>query len=184
MPRGLYIVNVSGRRLAHCLSHITLSSITRNTQRVNCRTTGLLRQLLSGRRVPLRQVLIPPIHIVRQHSASCHSLASPTIVRTVRCVHGRTYGKVGISRMLSTIKVSHSGLRGHFGRRINRAVRTVVRTRGLRGTHDLLVSAALSVGRVSRVYNCPSLRCFCSIFGGTCSAAPGRCHSMGDRIVL
>ena len=83
VPHDVAVIGVDNDRLACEVSRPTLSSVARNGRQIGYRAAQLLDRLLSGRRPPKADVIVPPAGVVARESTDIVRSMIP--ISVVRC---------------------------------------------------------------------------------------------------
>lgn len=170
------MLKISGSRVVYGLSSPPLSDVDRGVMENKFRTTTLVRRLLGSRRTACRSMILRPIGVVGQLSASFCSAASTRVRATLGCVRRGVTTSVAMSSVIGRMPLSHHLLRVHFGRIARRSVRGCVFGLEVRHFTRLLLTDSTPVTSITRRIKVGGLGGLSHRFGTLGGISPGRCQ--------
>lgn len=117
VPHDVAVIGVDNDQLACEISRPTISSVARNGREIGYHAARLLEHLMSGRRPPKNDVLIPPAGIVARESTDMVAIDDPDLSSAVRFIHDHISQPFFVEDLLRDVSVSRRWLEYRFRER-------------------------------------------------------------------
>ena len=117
VPHDVAVIGVDNDRLACEVSRPTLTSVARNGRQIGYRAAQLLDRLLSGRRPPKADVIVPVAGVVARESTDIVPVDDPNLSRAVRFIRGHLDQPFSVEDLLRHVSVSRRWLEYRFRER-------------------------------------------------------------------
>jgi LacI family transcriptional regulator len=114
IPADLALVGVDNDRNVCESAPVTISSVARDSWKEGYEAAALLDALMSGRKPPRDEVLIPPVEVVCRESTNLLSAVEPRLAAAVEFVREHIGDPFGVKALEKAAGVSRRWLHTHF----------------------------------------------------------------------
>jgi LacI family transcriptional regulator len=122
VPEEVAVLGVGNDELRCPLAPVPLSSIDDNSQGIGQQSAALLEQLMNGRPVPSRALMVPPLGVVTRQSTDILAIDHPMVARALKAIREQFHKPLTAEGMISGVPMSRRRLHDAFVRAIGRSV--------------------------------------------------------------
>jgi LacI family transcriptional regulator len=165
VPHDVAVIGVNNDRLACEVSQPTLTSVALNAREIGYRAAQLLERLISGKRPPAGDVLVPPVGIVARESTDVVAVDDPDLNRAMRFIREHISQPFTVADLLSEVSVSRRWLEYRFRERFGRSPHEYICEARVERAKQLLVEAGCPpLEQIAKVCGCNGARSFRLVF--------------------
>jgi len=122
VPEEIAVLGVGNDELRCPLAPVPLSSIDDNAQGIGQQSAVLLEQLMNGRPVPGRALMVPPLAVVTRQSTDILAIDHPMVARALKAIREHFHQPLTAEGMISSVPMSRRRLHDAFIRALGRSV--------------------------------------------------------------
>ena len=148
VPEQVAILSV-GDELACEMAWPPISAIDMARQRVGYEAASRLDQLMSGKPLARRRVVIDPQGIIQRQSTDLLAIGDPNVVEAVRFIRHEVANGVRADDVLANAGVSRSALEKAFKRAIGRTIHQEITRARIQLTQEMLANTNLALPDVA-----------------------------------
>ncbi len=141
VPHNVAVIGVDNDRLACEMSRPTLSSIVLNGREVGYRAAKLLERLMSGRRPPSGDLIVPPTGVVARELTDIVPVDDPKLSLAVRYIREHVGQPFTVADLLREVSVSRRWLEYRFRARFGHSPHEYICEARVERAQRLLVEA-------------------------------------------
>jgi LacI family transcriptional regulator len=121
VPHDVAVIGVNNDRFVCEMSQPALSSVAPNAWEIGRRAAQLLERMMSGKRSPAGDVLVPPIGVVARESTDIVAVDDPDLNPAVRFIRQHIGEPFTVADMLRELAVSRRWIEYRFQERFGRS---------------------------------------------------------------
>ena len=114
VPDDVAVIGADNDEVSCEICHPPLSSIARNDWRLGREVAALLDRLMSGKRPPAADVLVPPEGVVRRRSTDVVAIEDPHVALVARFIHENLSQPFGMESLAPLVPISRRWLAHQF----------------------------------------------------------------------
>lgn len=122
VPEDVAVLGVGNDELRCPLAPVPLSSIDDNAQGIGQQAAALLEQLMNGRAVPTRALMVPPLGVVTRQSTDILAIEHPMVARALKSIREQFHLPFTAEGMIAGVPMSRRRLHDAFVRAIGHSV--------------------------------------------------------------
>ena len=149
VPEEVAVLSGSDDELLCELSAVPISGILVGAERIGHQAAHLLHNLLQGRAAPKREVLVPPLTIVRRQSTDTLAIRDRALVRALSFIRENASRAIQVSDVAQHSGVSRRVLERRFLEELGRSPATEIRRTHLELARQLLVETDMPIPEVA-----------------------------------
>lgn len=150
VPDEVAIVGVDDDDLLCDLARPSLSSVALPGERIGLEAAKMLEQILMGKRLPERRLVLPPVRVVVRASSDIQALPDADVATAVRYIRDHAGEPIDVRDLLAAVPVSRRSLERRFRRHLQRGIWEEIRRAHLERAKMLLVDTELPMSVVAR----------------------------------
>lgn len=174
VPEEVAVMGVDNDDVLCSLCEPQLSSIEPDTERIGYEAAALLDQMMRGRKVTTKCVLIPPIRIVERTSTDVVALEDSITVNAVRFIRDHVHEGIAVKDVMAHVNRSRSDLEQRFRKWLKTSVRTEILRRRLDRVCSLLQQTNLNLEEIARRSGFSTSAHLCRLFQSRFKQSPTR----------
>lgn len=163
VPEKLCVIGIDNEELIQYLSRISLSSVAQGTKQIGYQAAKMLHSLLSGHKVRLQPILIPPLKVEERASTDYRSLRDPFVIQAMHYIRQRACHGIKTEQVLDYLKISRSNLEQRFKLELNKTVHQIIHEEKLNRAVYLLRFTDISMPEIAEICGYPSLQYFYAV---------------------
>jgi LacI family transcriptional regulator len=121
VPDDVAVVGVDNDPLRCGLSDPPLSSVVPDTRRVGYVAARILRQMMSGARVPPEPHLVAPLGVVARRSSDALAIEDPDVSAAVRYIREHACEPMNVKQVMDNVPISRRALESRFRKLLGRS---------------------------------------------------------------
>jgi LacI family transcriptional regulator len=177
VPEELAVMGVDDDELICELTNPRLSSIKPDTRGLGYQGAHWLDRLMQGGKLPITELLLPPVRIVERVSTDVIASTDPVLVRALRHIRSHVHEVQGVRSVVEAAGCSRSSLEQRFRRLLGRSVRDeIIRVR-VRHAEILLQETDWGLGQIASSCGFATASHFLRIFKIQHGMTPGEFRS-------
>lgn len=157
------MIGIDNEELIQYLSRISLSSVAQGTKQIGYQAAKMLHSLLSGHKVRLQPILIPPLKVEERASTDYRSLRDPFVIQAMHYIRQRACHGIKTEQVLDHLKISRSNLEQRFKLELNKTVHQIIHEEKLNRAVYLLRFTDISMPEIAEICGYPSLQYFYAV---------------------
>lgn len=106
IPEDISVLGVGNDEIVCNLSHPSLSSIKLQLEKAGYDVAQLIENLVKGRKVGGKDIVINPAYIVSRQSTDIYATADPYILSILKYIHLNIHKKMNVDDIVSTVPLS------------------------------------------------------------------------------
>ncbi len=114
VPDDVAVIGVNNDEQLCQLTNPALSSVSRNDEETGWRLAELLDCLMSGKKAPKQDVLVPPLAVIERRSTDVLAVDDPHVAAAVRYVRDNIHEVFGVSQLVRLLPISRRWLEHRF----------------------------------------------------------------------
>jgi len=116
VPNDVAVIGVDNHEVVCEFCPVPLSSVDRNGYRIGREAAALLDRLISGRKPPQSEILLPPSGVVKRRSTDVVAVGDRHVAAAVEYAHRHVDEPFGVERFLRLVPLSRRSLEHRFRR--------------------------------------------------------------------
>lgn len=149
VPEDVALIGVDDDELECNLSFPPLSSIALPAERVGFEAAKLLRQLMGGKTLSNKRIVLPPKGLVVRQSSDIVAVQDPDVGKALRYIRQHATQLIGVEDVLREVAVSRRKLERDFQRIIHRTIFAEIRRIRIERAQRLLSSTQLPMPAIA-----------------------------------
>jgi LacI family transcriptional regulator len=174
VPERIAILGVGNDLTRLEFSHVELSSVQLNTERIGILAAESLDQMMQGRGHPPRLLLVPPQKIVTRRSTDRYTVHDEAVGEVLESIRYQIGKPIYVNELARAAGLSRRALELRFRKALGESVYEAVERMKLEHARDLLSDAALPVGEVAFATGYPDGKAFCRAFTRWSGESPSK----------
>ena len=140
VPYHVAVVGVDNNRLACEGARPTITSVGQNARAIGHRAAALLDRLMSGRKPPHDEILVPPTGVIARESTDVAAAGDPELIEVMRFIREHLGEPFSIEQMLRAVPASRRWLEYRFRERFGRSPHAYISERRVERAKGLLLA--------------------------------------------
>ncbi len=149
VPEEVAVLGVDNDEILCQLCSPQLSSIIPNPELVGYRAAELLSQMMDGKTVSQRELLIKPIGIKTRQATDVVAIEDQTIAAALRFIRENACDGISVDDVLNTVPISRSSLERKMRKYLNRSPQQEIRSVQVKRAQQLLSETDLPMDRIA-----------------------------------
>jgi LacI family transcriptional regulator len=178
IPGDVAVVGSDNDDLYCLLSQPTISSVYNNYQMVGREAARLMEAWLTNGKIPPKQTLIPPGHVVIRRSSDLALTPDPLVNEAMRLIGERAIHGLTVDKLLEDLPVGRRKLEKNFKEVLGRLPATESRRVQVERAKQLLLDTSLTLDEVAEAAGLGSQRQLRMLFRRELGASPSVFRSM------
>lgn len=164
VPEQLCVIGIDNEELIQYLSRVSLSSVVQGTKQIGYQAAKLLHQLLIGKTVSHKPILIPPIKVEQRNSTDYRAVKDPLVMQAMHYIRHKACQGIKVEQVLDYLRTSRSNLELRFKAEMNKTIHQVIHEQKMEKAIYLLQTTNLPIQDIAEICGYPSLQYFYSVF--------------------
>jgi Transcriptional regulators len=174
VPEEVAVIGVDNDDVLCSLCEPQLSSIEPDTEQIGYEAAALLDQMMRGKKVATKNVLIPPIRIVERTSTDVVAIEDSITVNAVRFIRDHVHEGIAVKDVMAHVNRSRTDLEQRFRKWLKTSVRTEILRRRLDRVCSLLQQTNLNLDEIARRSGFSTAAHLCRLFQSRFKQSPTR----------
>lgn len=149
VPDEVAVVSVDNDELLCELCDPPLSSIALNAEKAGYEAAELLDRLMRGEKMPPRQIMIEPTHVVARQSTEIAGTDDAGVAAALRFIRHEASRPLGVPDVAAHVGLSRRSLELRFRRALGHTVLTEIRRAQLERVRAFLIETDLTIGQIA-----------------------------------
>jgi len=149
IPEQIAVLGVDNDTLVCDLTDPTLSSIAINTEKAGFEAAQLMTNLLEGKTISAKRIVVEPINIVTRRSTDITIVDDPDVAMALRFISEHDRDRIQIDDVAEAISVSRRGLYKKFRRTLDRSIHDEITRVKIEQIKKMLRETNLSVSQIA-----------------------------------
>ena len=180
VPYDVAVIGVDNDRLACEMSQPTLSSVALNAREIGYRAAQLLQRMISGKRSPAGDVLVPPVGVVARESTDIVAIDDPDLNLAVRFIREHISKPFTVADMLREVSVSRRWIEYRFQERFGRSPHEYICEARVECARQMVIETdGLPLEQIAAVCGFNSARSFRLVFHRLTGMTPSQYQRAG-----
>ncbi|WP_338330392.1 XylR family transcriptional regulator, partial [Commensalibacter sp. Nvir] len=164
IPDECCLIGIDNEEVINYLSNGCLSTVTQGTEEMGYQAAGLLHQMLEGKTVKIKQILVPPKQIIERQSTDYRSIEDPLVIQAIHYIRNYACKKIKVEHVVNSLHLSRSNLEGRFKQEFNKTIHEVIYEEKLKHAQYLLSYTKMPLAKISEQCGYASLQYFYHLF--------------------
>ena len=151
VPEEVAILGVSNDEFLCRLRRPQLSSIDPDGPKIGFEAARLLQRMLAGRRISLKPVIVPPLHVVVRQSSDLAAVGNPTISQAISFLRDQFAGGLNVKALVGPLAGSRRGLEMAFRRDLGHTIHEEIELTRFQRAAMFLVDGQMPVAQITEL---------------------------------
>lgn len=181
VPAEVAILGVGNDLTRIEFSHVELSSVQLNSERIGLLAAESLDQLLSSQATLMQRILVPPQKIVIRRSTDRYAVADVEVSESLDYIRQHIGNTIYVSEIARTVGVSRRSLELRFRAALGESIYEAVQRLKMDHALDLLADRNLPVGEVAFATGFSDQKAFSRVFRKRMKETPSQFR---ERLIM
>lgn len=164
VPDQLCVIGIDNEELIQYLSRVSLSSVVQETKQIGYHAAKMLDNLLQGKTVSKKPLIISPTKVEQRASTDYRSLHDPLVIQAMHYIRHQACQGIKTEQVLDYLRISRSNLEQRFKNEMNKTIHRVIHEEKLQRAKYMLKFTNVSIQEIAEVCGYPSLQYFYAVF--------------------
>lgn len=164
VPDQLCVIGIDNEELIQYLSRVSLSSVVQETKQIGYHAAKMLDNLLQGKTVSKKPLIISPTKVEQRASTDYRSLHDPLVIQAMHYIRHQACQGIKTEQVLDYLRISRSNLEQRFKNEMNKTIHQVIHEEKLQRAKYMLKFTNVSIQEIAEVCGYPSLQYFYAVF--------------------
>lgn len=164
VPDQLCVIGIDNEELIQYLSRVSLSSVVQETKQIGYQAAKMLDNLLQGKPVSKKPLIISPTKVEQRASTDYRSLRDPLVIQAMHYIRHHACQGIKTEQVLDHLRISRSNLEQRFKQEMHKTIHQVIHEEKLHRAKYMLKFTDIAIQEIAEVCGYPSLQYFYAVF--------------------
>jgi LacI family transcriptional regulator len=153
VPEDVAVIGVDNDPLVCELEDPPLTSIALNVEAAGFGAARLLDRLMNNEKVPERQIIVTPSHIVQRQSSDILAVDDVEVARAIHYIMNNAKNKILVLDVVNKTNISRRSLEKRFKKSFHRSIYNEIQQVRTEMISKLLIETNLSISEITSSFN-------------------------------
>ncbi len=164
VPEDIAVIGLGNDEIVCGFAWPPLTSIVLNTERAGYEAAERLDRLMAGEKVPIEDIVIPPLHVVTRNSTEVSAIADPEVAQAVRFIRRHVRETIQVEDVVREVAISRRSLYKKFEKALGRSIYQEIRRARVEQASRLLLETDMPVSQIARSLGYPDVKNLARLF--------------------
>lgn len=153
VPDDVAVIGVDNDPMVCDIGDPPLTSIALDVEAAGFKAAKLLDQLMSGKKINCKYIMVAPTHVVQRQSTDILSVDNAEVAKAISFIRNNAKNKILVKDVVNATNVSRRTLEKQFRKTIHRSIYAEIRQVRVEWIAKLLIETDLPISQITSLFN-------------------------------